>query len=1774
MYSNVAKKTKVQKHKMDPKNKNIFALCGSSRASFVLHKKFALSVAVMATFFAFLVSTILLPLLPQTEKLTPKAHAASTSSTLNFQARLLTPSGSLVPDGYYNIRFKLYDGGTQGGPAGQGQANAGTQLWSEEHKDTNGASPGQDYRVRVVNGYFSVYLGSQTAFPSINWDQELWLTMDIGGTTQTATPTYDGEMLSTSPAPNSRIKLSAVPYAFKAGQLAKTTGSYNSTLDFATQTASRSILLPDESGTICIQGSASCGFALSGSGSFIQNGTSLQTTANFNIQSAGASSVGGVIRGATSQTADLFQLQDSAGTVLTAFSSSGQLIFGGDTNLYRSGVDTLKTDDSFAVGSNVSISSGGNITQTGATTLSTGTGSVSLNGNTTVKPSSNNANAFRVRDISDNNVLQVSTANGNKSVQVGQGGIDSAFRVVDTTSSAIFDVDTAFSTVAIMTGASLVNVSSSQIYLGGSDIDFGSSIAFMSGSDFSTTGVSNNVNFSEVSLVRLTGASVQTITGIANGRDGEMLTIVNAASQAATISNNSGSSIATNRIITGTGADITLNAGASITLIYDAGASLWRTTGSVAFSTGNFIQNGTSPQTADFNITGNGVIGGTLTVAGLLTANGNLTLQTGDTFTINGDALTDLTGSGLINSSGALTVDATSATGFFRNGGNSFGGSATLGTNDYQSLFIKTNGIDRFQFQAGGAYLTGHGATIIDSTGSLHFGLSSTIANGLSIGSSGTTGGTLRLGDAGVASTIQMGNTTGAVTQTVNIGNNSTAGSTNDVNIGSSVAGTTAITGTTTVTGRTTGSATALTVNNSTSTGNIFVAQDNGTAVFTIADGGASTFTGAVSVNGGAIDSTATTFNLLQSAVTTLNIGDAVGAGGINLAGGSGSTGCTIDGSNGNLTCSGNIVSSGTSGAQGWWSRSGTVLQPSNAGDDITTSGKISMTGTNDSAKLRVSDNSGNSIFNVSTTGGGVTIGGNAPVFPNFSVRANSITFFNISTISNTLTSKLDTVDFQDQYGTSQLSIDAGTGAVGIGLAPGAASYKLDVAGAINSSTAYYLNGSNINTAGTLTNVAYLNASSQTFTGNNTIGGTLTVSGLLAANGNITLQTGDTFTINGDALTDLTGDGLTLSGGALTVDATSATGFFRNGGNSFGGAATLGTNDANVLNLETNNANRFQISSSASTMTGQGATTYTSTGATTVSSAAASALNLTSGTTGAVTLDSGTTGAVNIGNNANAKTVTIGNSTGATSVAVNCGTGACNFGTNATAHTTNIGSTTGASTLNLQAGTGGVNIATGGAANTVQIGNTTGAVTQTINIGNNSTAGSTNNVNIGSGVAGTTAITGATTITNRTSGSADTLIISNSTSTGNILQARDNATAVLTIADGGATTFSNQTNSTTAFRIQNASAQNLFVADTTNQRVAIGPASVPANSVLTIGTDTTTASGGITFGTDTAFYRYAQDVLATDGSFFANGGNFFATTAYTGLTFSTATNSGIYNTGANGAGYIAIDNGTAGVPVIAIAQGGATTFKNNTDSVAAFQIQSSSSTVLLNADTTNMRITIGGATGSLAGRALEVTSVDVTTTLRVGDGTNGISFNDQTSGKLRFRGTAQNDISVTLSPEYAGAVLTGDGSNNTGTMTSDFCSGSSLLNIGTSCGASEDHNFYAWTANATNDYDIYVKWKVPSDFASFASTPVQFYGWKTGGSDAVQMRVYKSGSSTVCDNDSLGSNGSWALTNSVPTTNCTINPGDELVFRMTVSVATNGNYARVGEIFINYKSQF
>ncbi len=255
--------------------------------------------------------------------LSPSLATAATSDNLNFQARLLTSTGSVVADGNYHIEFKIYDSASAGASAqGVCSLNSSTDdCWWLETRTTGNL-------VRVVNGYFSVNLGSVTGFgANVPWDQPLWLTMNIGGSG--GSPSWDSEML----ASGNRIKLTGVPYAFRAGSIAKNNGTQTGTLSFNTVANSPVITLPDASGTICLQSAAACGFALGTTASYIQNGTSLQTSANFNIQSAASGSIGAIINGAAGQSVDTFQVKANAvANPLFSIASAGAATFRNSTD--------------------------------------------------------------------------------------------------------------------------------------------------------------------------------------------------------------------------------------------------------------------------------------------------------------------------------------------------------------------------------------------------------------------------------------------------------------------------------------------------------------------------------------------------------------------------------------------------------------------------------------------------------------------------------------------------------------------------------------------------------------------------------------------------------------------------------------------------------------------------------------------------------------------------------------------------------------------------------------------------------------------------------------------------------------------------------------------------------------------------------------------------------------------------------------------------------------------------------------------------------------------------------------------------------------------------------------------------------------------------------------------------------------------------------------------------------------------------------------------------
>jgi hypothetical protein len=200
---------------------------------------------------------------------TPLTAQAATDSTLNFQARLETSAGAIAPDGTYNIEFKLYN-----------VATAGSAEWTEDYLIS--ASHG----VNVANGYLTVNLGSITNFPTtINWDQQQYLTMNIGNSfscSPFSSCSPDGEM-------NPRLPLTAVPYAFRAGTLVTGNGTYSSSLTLAQPASStQSFVIADQgaAGTYNLLTGGSIAGATAGV--VLQSSTpGTAQTGNFNISGTG-----------------------------------------------------------------------------------------------------------------------------------------------------------------------------------------------------------------------------------------------------------------------------------------------------------------------------------------------------------------------------------------------------------------------------------------------------------------------------------------------------------------------------------------------------------------------------------------------------------------------------------------------------------------------------------------------------------------------------------------------------------------------------------------------------------------------------------------------------------------------------------------------------------------------------------------------------------------------------------------------------------------------------------------------------------------------------------------------------------------------------------------------------------------------------------------------------------------------------------------------------------------------------------------------------------------------------------------------------------------------------------------------------------------------------------------------------------------------------------------------------------------------------------------------
>lgn len=202
----------------------------------------------------------------------------------------------------------------------------------------------------------------------------------------------------------------------------------------------------------------------------------------------------------------------------------------------------------------------------------------------------------------------------------------------------------------------------------------------------------------------------------------------------------------------------------------------------------------------------------------------------------------------------------------------------------------------------------------------------------------------------------------------------------------------------------------------------------------------------------------------------------------------------------------------------------------------------------------------------------------------------------------------------------------------------------------------------------------------------------------------------------------------------------------------------------------------------------------------------------------------------------------------------------------------------------------------------------------------------------------------------------------------------------------------------------------------------------------------------------------------------------------------------------------------------------------------------------------------------------------------------GSMYYDTTSGRIQCYqangwgacGSAP-DTFVNLTPEYAGAVLSGPGGATAGTiipagigtMTADFCSNQTTILVTTNsalCGSGQALNFYKWTSPQPTQqtYSIYVSYQLPGGFKTFQSdTTVQLTARTdntTNGIVTYEMFRSQGGALTACGTETTVTStvNTWQTVgiNGNEATGCsftTASANNFAIFKINVKAKTNAN---------------
>ena len=160
---------------------------------------------------------------------------------------------------------------------------------------------------------------------------------------------------------------------------------------------------------------------------------------------------------------------------------------------------------------------------------------------------------------------------------------------------------------------------------------------------------------------------------------------------------------------------------------------------------------------------------------------------------------------------------------------------------------------------------------------------------------------------------------------------------------------------------------------------------------------------------------------------------------------------------------------------------------------------------------------------------------------------------------------------------------------------------------------------------------------------------------------------------------------------------------------------------------------------------------------------------------------------------------------------------------------------------------------------------------------------------------------------------------------------------------------------------------------------------------------------------------------------------------------------------------------------------------------------------------------------------------------------------------------------ATLIPEFAGGILSADGSNNSGTLSSDWVNALSSAE-------GEQHNYYEWsTAQATaQDYDVVVRYQLPNNFNGMgAASSFSFWHEDPDGATTnaqITWTVYDEVDETQCFSTTFQGTtaGVWEQESASSLGSCSWSAGDFVTMVFKIQTTSGAGAHRLGEVEFQY----